>query len=239
LSTIYFIRHGQAGSRDDYDRLSPLGREQATLLGLYLRYQGIHFDRAVCGGLRRQQETAQLALAGLHEFGLAPREAETDDNWSEFDLDAVYRAYAPQMAVHDSGFRAEMEQVRQLIDSGDASIHRRWTASDSEVIRAWIEDRHPFDGESWGDFVARVRQGWNALETAGISGNTLVFTSATPVSIIVADAFGSALPPHIMKLAAASLNSNVTVLASRGGEPHLLSFNSVAHLTEARLRTFR
>ncbi len=62
MSTIYFIRHGQAGSRDAYDQLSALGQQQAILLGEYFAQQGLRFDQVVTGTLQRQQHTAQLVL---------------------------------------------------------------------------------------------------------------------------------------------------------------------------------
>jgi len=33
LSTVYLVRHGQAGTREAYDSLSELGQRQARLLG--------------------------------------------------------------------------------------------------------------------------------------------------------------------------------------------------------------
>ena len=58
MSNIYFIRHGQAGTRDLYDSLSELGRRQARLLGEHLVSQEIEFAAAYVGALARQQQTA-------------------------------------------------------------------------------------------------------------------------------------------------------------------------------------
>ena len=64
MATIYLFRHGQASfGADDYDKLSPLGERQATVLGQYLRDHDIALDAAYSGDLLRQRETAQLALA--------------------------------------------------------------------------------------------------------------------------------------------------------------------------------
>ena len=52
MATIYLFRHGQASfGADDYDKLSPLGERQATLLGHYLRDSGITLDAAFSGSL--------------------------------------------------------------------------------------------------------------------------------------------------------------------------------------------
>ncbi len=62
MSVLYLIRHGQAGTRENYDSLSELGRRQARLLGEHLR--GIEFAAAYSGSLARQRATAAEALPG-------------------------------------------------------------------------------------------------------------------------------------------------------------------------------
>jgi broad specificity phosphatase PhoE len=230
LSTVFFFRHGQAGQRDDYDRLSPLGLEQARLLGGYIASQGWRFDRVLCGRLRRQQETAAAAGFDTPEF---------QDCWNEFDLDVVYAGLAPVLAAEDHEFRREYQEIQRLIQDGDGAIHRQWRSADTQVIKAWIADRHPVEGESWPQFVSRVRGAAKELAVLPPGSCTAVFTSATPISICVAEAFASNNPAHVMWLAGASVNSGITVLKWIGGEPHVSCFNCVPHLPEARLRTFR
>ncbi|MCT4554489.1 MAG: histidine phosphatase family protein [Pelagimonas sp.] len=63
MSFITLVRHGQANSaaRDEggYDRLSPLGHEQARWLGDWFRDGGEVFSRVYTGTLRRHIETAE------------------------------------------------------------------------------------------------------------------------------------------------------------------------------------
>ncbi len=234
MSTVYFFRHGQAGSRDDYDRLSDVGHEQANLLGAHVAREGWQFDRIVSGGLRRQRETAAAVVsqASLPAPVVDPR-------WNEFDLDEVYAGIAPLMAADDADFRAEFDAINALVRNGDGAIHRQWRPADTKVVRAWIEGRYSFPGESWLQFVARVKAAGAELAALPEGSRVAVFTSATPVSIWVATAFSSQQPPHVMKLAGASVNSNITILKWLEGEPHLGCFNAVPHLTDPRLRTFR
>lgn len=234
MSTVYFFRHGQAGSRDDYDRLSELGHEQATLLGAHVAREGWQFDRVLCGGLRRQQETA---AAVVREATLAAPVLDT--RWNEFDLDEVFAGIAPQMAADDPEFRAEFEEIERLIQGGDGAIHRQWRPADTKVVKAWIEGRYTYNGESWLQFVRRVKEAGGEMAALPADARVAVFTSATPVSIWVAAAFSSEQPPHVMKLAGAAINSNITVLRWLHGEPHLGCFNATPHLGDARLRTFR
>lgn len=238
MSTLYLIRHGQAGLRDDYDRLSPLGREQARRLAQWFLQEGIAFERLLAGGLRRQQETAAIVAEAMAASGSAPPEVETDPRWSEFDLDQVYAGIAPQIAAGDAAFRAQYEELLARVRSGEDGIHRQWTAADTAVVRAWIEGRYPFEGESWPAFLDRVHSAFaDAARTS--ARRTAVFTSATPVAISVASLFGSRAPAHIMRLAGAAVNTNFTILDLRGGDAALACFNAFPHLHEPRLRTFR
>src|ERR1700752_1495132 len=44
VGLIYFIRHAQAGARDNYDILSDLGQKQARLLGKFLATEDVRFS---------------------------------------------------------------------------------------------------------------------------------------------------------------------------------------------------
>lgn len=235
---IFLIRHGQAGTRDDYDRLSPLGEEQARRLARHFLREGIEFDRWIAGGLRRQQQTAAIVREVFAEAGRQVPELEIDPRWSEFDLDQVYAGIAPQIAARDEAFRRHYEEMLERIRSGDGAIHRRWTEADTQVVRAWITQEYPFEGESWDAFLGRVQEAFRDA-ARGAAGRTAVFTSATPVAISVASAFGSRSPQQIMRLAGAALNTNFTILDVRDGTPGLVCFNATPHLDEPRLRTFR
>lgn len=236
---LYLIRHGQAGTRDEYDRLSSLGQAQARELGVWLAREGIRFDAVWSGELRRQQDTAALVLGAMTEAGLPQPEPRRDRRWNEFDLDAVYAAIAPQMAAEDPAFRDHYEALLQAIHSGDAQIHRTWTSTDTAVVRAWVAGRHRFEGESWIEFVSRVQSAAKeTLTEAGSGRSVAVFTSATPVAITL----GLALPLQagdMLELAGTSINSNVTILSANGSQPRLFAFNWAAHLKDPAHRTFR
>ena len=60
MGTLYLVRHGQASfGADDYDQLSPLGRQQAVRLGEYLRpkLQGQAIEAVMMGSLKRHRQT--------------------------------------------------------------------------------------------------------------------------------------------------------------------------------------
>lgn len=229
------LRHGQAGTRQRYDELSPLGREQAHKLARFWKAHGARFDRILTGPLKRQQETAQIVAEELNlPLGEAPL-------WREFDLDAVYREIAPQLAAVDSAFAQAHAEIEAEAADPEHPVHRAWRPADMAVVRAWVEGRFATRTESWLDFVARIKQALHTVEVES-GERILLSTSATPIGITTASLFGSVLP-HALPLAGALYNSSLTVLTHRssiaGHGWHLSQFNLTAHLDQPSLLTLR
>jgi broad specificity phosphatase PhoE len=231
MSVLYLVRHGQAGTRDVYDSLSPLGRRQAQLLGDYFRQQQIHFDAVYSGALNRQQSTAREAIPDANLI--------IDEGWNEFDLAQVFSEYAPHLAAEDADFRREYETMQAaLLESQgahDHPIHRRWNDCDKKVIQAWIAGRFTYTGETWPAFVTRIH---SALDRVKRDRDAIVFTSATPIGISAARAF-DLTDGRAMQIAGVLLNASFTTLRIRPHELRLFSLNNTPYLTTPDLRTFR
>lgn len=230
MSIIYLVRHGQAGTRDNYDSLSDLGRAQARLLGEHFRAQGIRFAAAYSGSLARQQSTAAEALPDA--------EVLVDPGWDEFDLSHVYRELAPRLIADDERFRIEYEEMQCAIQRQEAAVHRKWNGCDKTCVRAWIEERYEYSGESWKAFVSRIHAALARMTDAAQEGNIAVFTSATPIGISAARTF-EIEDGRAMWLAAVMFNASFTTLRVHGDEVRLFTMNSTPHLDAAGLRTFR
>lgn len=238
MSSLYLFRHGQAGLRHDYDTLSVIGREQADRLGRYLAAQNIRFAAFYTGALQRQQETARRICAAYREAGLDVPEPVIDPAWNEFDLTAVYNGVSPQLAADDEAFRIEYEAMQIEAADHGSMVHRRWTSSDIAVVRAWVEGRYAYDGESWLQFTSRVQDSLRTVMQHDPGESIAVSTSATPIAVWI----GLALAldgRHVMRLAGAQYNASFTSFRLRDGEPHLFGFNHIPHLADASLRTFR
>ncbi len=73
MGEIVLVRHGQANSgattEEDYDRLSPLGHQQAEWLGAWMRAHEPAFDLVLSGTMRRHVETAD-------GMGVAPKDRD-------------------------------------------------------------------------------------------------------------------------------------------------------------------
>jgi len=242
LSTVYLIRHGQAGTRDSYDSLSELGQTQARLLGEYCVSQKLAFNTIIAGSLHRQQQTAQAAIQAYSAANLPVPPIVTDPAWDEFDLTRVYREIAPQLCAEDHDFAndyaAMKEQIRASAGSASARIHREWHPCDSKVVQAWTSGRYYEEGETWQQFHDRIAG--RVARTREFPDNHLIaiFTSATPIGIwsgLAMDIFDQ----RSIRLAGVIQNSSFTVFRLRPETLRLFTFNATPHLLDPTLRTHR
>jgi len=238
LSFLYFVRHGQAGLRHDYDTLSDLGHQQTRLLGEHLARQQVRFTAAYSGALKRQRETAAEVLGAIAAAGVETPQLQVDPNWSEFDLDAVYASIAPRLAEDDADFRGEYEKLRHMLQQEGSQVHRTWTRCDTLLVRAWVEGKYGFDGESWEAFRSRVSAPLETLSREPADNAVAIFTSATPIAVWIALALGLN-GRHTMRLGGVMYNAALTTMRARENDLALFSFNGTPHLAEPHLRTFR
>jgi broad specificity phosphatase PhoE len=242
LSTIYLVRHGQAGTRDAYDCLSELGRRQAQLLGEHFVLQGIHFSAAYAGELSRQRQTAERIRTAYSDAGVAFPQIQTDRGWNEFNLEQVSSELAPQLCAQDADFLREykemLEQVQVSSGAHGARVHRQWLPCDTKIVEAWLRGRFPYTGESWEQFCERVLSCRSRLNHSNARENILVVTSATPIAIWA----GLSLEishERVMRLAGVLYNASYTILRLRQDELRLFTFNAASHLSGAGVRTHR
>ncbi|HYE73877.1 MAG TPA: histidine phosphatase family protein [Blastocatellia bacterium] len=238
MSTLYLIRHGQAGTRDNYDLLSTLGQQQARHLGGYWATQAIALDAIYTGGLWRQQQTAQLFAAVLREQEQTVPDVVIDEQWNEFSLAAVYRGLAERLCAEDTTFAADYAAMQDILRTEPHATGAAVGRCDRVVIQAWMENRcADYAGDSWKAFRQRVESGLPALLDR-TPQHVAVFTSATPIAIWTGLALGLT-DEKILSLMGVLYNSGITVFKLRAGELRLLSFNATPHLADPALRTFR
>ena len=237
MSSLYLIRHGQAGTRGHYDALSDLGRRQAYLLGQHLAAQKVPFKAFTAGCLNRQRQTAQEVWRAYREAGIAVPDIVSDPAWNEFDMSAVFSEFAPLLSEADPQFKQDYQELLRKLEDANSPIHQAWTDCDTQAMRAWIEDRYPCRTESWAAFTQRVLSARASLAEYQPGDIVAIFTSATPIAIWTAAALG--MSNGQMRLAGVMYNSAVTTLRLRDDDLMLFSFNGLPHLTDPHLRTFR
>jgi broad specificity phosphatase PhoE len=221
VGSIYLIRHGQASfGADNYDVLSALGIRQAELVGAHLAQMDISLDRCIAGSLRRQQHTADAALAQLSNAAPA---LEIDAAFDEFDAEAVIRALLPAMLDDEP---QALEVMRNATEHR-AEFQRLFAL----VIARWVSGEYDTPGlQSWQQFLEQVQGGLHRLlDSAEGHERIAVFTSGGTITALlhlitqipVAQAF---------ELNWQIVNTSLNLLKFRGREVALASFNSHAHL---------
>ena len=114
MPVVLLVRHGQASfGAEDYDVLSDLGREQSEVVGQELARRALRNPVSVCGSLRRQRDTAELALPGVPPA--------VDPRWDEYDHLGLLQRYVAQDAEHDGTSKG----VQALLD---------------EALAKWVDD---------------------------------------------------------------------------------------------------
>ncbi|MEM6888999.1 MAG: histidine phosphatase family protein [Pseudomonadota bacterium] len=205
MSHITLIRHGQANSQatDEagYDKLSPLGHQQAAWLGDHFRDSHQHHARLYTGTLRRHRETAR----SMHT-GLDPVE---DARLNELEYLTLAHALQAERGVpfptDQAGFTAHLPKL----------------------FAAWSQDEINGAPESFIDFEARVK----AVVTEIIDGDgpALVVTSGGLISCAMRQVMG--LDVGVMAhVALAIYNTSQHRLFPIGGRLSPTLFNAIPHL---------
>lgn len=210
MSHITLIRHGQANSaaKDEhsYDRLSPLGHQQAAWLGEHLRQSETHHTRLYTGTLRRHIETAEGMDTGLEPI----RDARLNE--------LEYFTLATLMQ--------QQHGVPLPTGQGEFTSHL------PQVFDRWKSDSLRDPPETYASFHARIEA--VLQEIAAGDGPALVVTSGGLISMAMAQAMGLGVPA-MSRLALAIMNTSMHRLFPIGGHWSPVLFNAVPHLdTPAR-----
>jgi broad specificity phosphatase PhoE len=210
MGTLYLVRHGQASfGADDYDRLSELGQRQCVRLGEWFRRQGIVFEAALVGTLRRQNESLQAIATGL----AAPLAPLTWPGLDEYDSHAVIRCVHP-------------EPLRKPASAEDVRHHFRLLR---DGLRRWMDaSAQPEGMPSYAAFVAGVNGALDHVR-AKHAGNVLLVSSGGPISTAVGQVLGMA-PAATIELNLRIRNSAVTEFVVTPKRHQLLSYNALPHL---------
>jgi broad specificity phosphatase PhoE len=250
MGLVYLIRHAQAGPRENYDTLSPLGRRQAELVGDHLAQQGIAITSLYSGTMARQRQTADIVRSalscekdggdGANEDAIESdlRRVEIDPRWDEFSLASVYRAICHRMIEESEQFRRDFAEMQEALKQDPHTTRGATGRCDAAIVRAWMENRYPdYTGESWREFRKRVESCIGDLSARHGEESIAVFTSATPIAIFAGAALGLS-DEKLLEILGVIYNTSISVFGIRNGAARLFSFNATPHLNGS-LRTYR
>lgn len=216
MGQLVLVRHGQASAfTDDYDRLSPLGFQQADWLGEYFATHGPTFDRVVRGSLRRHRETTDGILKVLG-FGEAEVDARLDELHYELLEEEFIRATGSDAPSQRSDFLQTFPRLFEAWERGDVG-HR---------------------SEAFAAFEARVNAGID--EALVPDKNTLVVTSGGVIGVTMRRVLG--LDPATTADVLLNIhNASVHRFEYEEGRLRLSLFNASPHLDpegRAHARTY-
>jgi len=227
VGRLLLVRHGQASfGADDYDVLSETGWAQGRALGAWLAARGERPTAYARGGLRRHRETLEALLEGAGGAGWDGPDALVDPDWDEFDHVGVVASW-PGLA-------------------GDVPADRRdFQRAFEQATAAWTAGEHDGAGESYLDFVTRVRGALVRATAAAGSGETvLVVTSGGPIAVAAATLVDPEGDDPVqtarlwLRFNTVTVNSAVTRVVAGATGARLLTFNEHPHL-EGDLLTYR
>ncbi|WP_436502225.1 histidine phosphatase family protein [Actinokineospora sp. HUAS TT18] len=212
MTVIHLLRHGQASfGAVDYDVLSPVGHQQAKVLGEELRARGIEPVQAWSGTLARQQDTAATTLAAAG-FDL---ECGTDARWNEYDHLGLVQSH---LARENIDLPASPREFQGLLD---------------QALGAWVGGSRV--GEStFSDFADGAVA---ALTEVAAGGDALVFTSGGVIAALCSRLMGA----DVVAINRVVVNAAITkIIVGRSGAS-LVSFNEHGHFDGTRrdLLTYR
>jgi len=223
MGQIYLVRHGQASfGSADYDQLSPLGSEQARLLGEWFANSHQTFHRVVTGNLRRHRQTADACIGALPKAQRVDTDWLTDPDFNEYDHHEVLTRHRPEFE--------DPEQVKRFLAS---SPNARFAFQDvfQAAMSRWMSGRYDADyREPWPLFRQRCTGALRRLvDDAGKSQNIIVFTSGGTIATICQHLLGLQ-DRQTAELNWSLANCGITKLLYRPGVVTLSYLNNYAHL---------
>jgi broad specificity phosphatase PhoE len=214
MGTLYLVRHGQASfGADDYDQLSPLGRQQAVRLGEYLRArferEGVQIDTVLMGSLRRHRQTWE----GLAEGAGWTHAPEVWPGLNEYDSHALIETVHPEPLAKPDTPEMYRHHFRLLRDA----------------LKAWMDGRtRPRDMPSYAEFVQGITDALDHVRTQ-CRGNALIVSSGGPISTAVGQVLGAPAETTI-ELNLRIRNTALTEFVFTPKRHMLLSYNTLPHL---------
>lgn len=224
LGCIYLIRHGQASfGAENYDVLSPLGIQQAELLGDYLIDTGVILNACFSGDMLRQKDTALTTLTRFSAAQLPTPALNIDSAFNEIDVESIIRLLVPKILDQEP---KAIESLRNPLQNKTefqrlfAMLIQRW-ATETDDIPKHLR---------WSTFTETVNAGLQRiLNTAAPSDHIGVFTSGGTITACLHLLTG-VTAEKAFDLNWQIVNTSLSRLKFRDDSVVLTSFNSHAHL---------
>ena len=234
MSTLFFIRHGQASfGQKHYDQLSAIGVAQASLLAGHL-LGGESFDLLYTGTLERQTETARALIDRYRANGGPIPAVRQSDAFNEFDSEAVCKALIPGLLEENPAME---QQVAMMFKD-----NRSFQAVFEMVMLRWVTGDYTLPGlVRWETFKSRLNKAIDGIMASDGGGRRIaVFTSGGPIAVAVQRALQLS-DRAAMQVTWQVVNASITRFKCTPKKIMLATFNEHAHLEQAgsKMVTYR
>ena len=222
---IYLIRHGQASfGQPTYDCLSPLGERQAEYLGRHFHNNGVTFDAVYSGALRRQVQTAAIALQQMN--GDESQDITIDSDFNEFDSSDKMMNRLCTVIREDPDLSVQMKNIH----THHGAISRIFDIAEKTDM---VPDDEGERKRKSQEFRERIRRAIHTLvRRIGDNKKAAVFTSGGPTAVALRQTLDTSREQTI-RLGWELRNTSITVLRYDQDRLWLVLFNCVAHLEAA------
>jgi broad specificity phosphatase PhoE len=239
MSRLFLVRHAQASFLEQtYDKLSPLGEAQARLLGEFWSRHELVFDRVCSGPCVRQKDTATIVAAAYTKANLAFPHVLAMPEFDEYQGEAVLERSLSALLESDR----EISALHDAFQSSHDPQSRRRTFQKlfETVISKWVDGKIPSNSvEPWRDFSSRVDSGISAFLAAGAqSERVAIFTSGGPIGLAVQRALDLS-SQNALRVSWMAQNCSFSEFLYSSDRFTLSSFNSIPHLDDPSLQTYR
>jgi len=228
MGMLKIVRHGQASFHaDNYDCLSPLGEEQARLLGRWWLKMGNHWDRVYMGPKQRHRQTMEGVAEVYREAGEPFPEAELLPELDEHQGPAVVRHVLEDDREGEIMLPASLKGKDMM---------KAYFREFQRITKAWVRREVVTDHEPWADFRERVTRGMQKITRESRGKRVVAFTSGGPVAVSTGTVLGLSdeqtieLSWQIRNIAYAEYLTSLNKLTQ-------VSFNALPHLERAELHT--
>jgi broad specificity phosphatase PhoE len=239
MSTLAMVRHGQASFfAENYDQLSPLGEQQARLLGRYWVERGVRFDEVYTGPRMRQIETARLTGEAFATAGLPWPEPVMMPEFDEHHADKLAKVAIAEVTKRYPHIEPLYAAYRDAQTPRDK--FRAFQFMFEEIVGIWLEGQVEVpEVETWQQFKQRVARGLAQITEQEQRGRSVaVFTSVGAIIMSLQMALGCSDRTAI-EVGWRVRNCTITDFVFTRERIMMDSFNTLPHLTDASLLTYR
>jgi broad specificity phosphatase PhoE len=239
MGSLALVRHGQASFfADDYDKLSPLGEQQARLLGEFWVRRGIRFDEVYTGPRLRQIQTAAIAGEVFQQAGLEWPQPRMMPELDEHSVDKMMKLTMRQIAENFPHIAELLSNYKAATEPQDK--HRTFQLMFEPIVGLWVEGKIGAEGvESWIEFQTRVRRGFKQIISGQQRGRSVAAFSSVGAITICLKAALDCSEEKAVDLGWRVRNASVTDFVFSGSRVTLEGFNAVGHLEDPTLWTYR